>query len=119
MSINDLRNQCMKMVPACSNHFVECMKHESIYYNKDSMAVSLKSTYEIEKYIAENIMLGLINLHHQWDFNCAKYYIVNGCELSDEQLEIVKNICRYNICILNGAGGTGKSFCTQAVINML
>lgn len=119
MSINDLRNQCMKMVPACSNHFVECMKHESIYYNKDSMAVSLKSTYEIEKYIAENIMLGLINLHHQWDFDCAKYYIVNGCELSDEQLEIVKNICRYNICILNGAGGTGKSFCTQAVINML
>lgn len=119
MSINDLRSQCMKMVPACSNHFVECMKHESIYYNKDSMAVSLKSTYEIEKYIAENIILGLTNLHHQWDFDCAKYHIVNGCELSDEQLEIVKNICRYNICILNGAGGTGKSFCTQAVINML
>lgn len=119
MSINELRNQCMKLVPACSNHFVECMKHESIYYNKESMVVSLKSTYEIEKYIAENIVLGLSNTQNKWEFDYKKYHLVNGCELSDEQLEIVKNICRYNVCILNGAGGTGKSFCTQAVINML
>ena len=119
MSINELRNQCMKLVPACSNHFVECMKHESIYYNKESMVVSLKSTYEIEKYIAENIVLGLSNTRNKWEFDYKKYHLVNGCELSDEQLEIVKNICRYNVCILNGAGGTGKSFCTQAVINML
>lgn len=119
MSINDLRNQCMKLVPACSNHFVECMKHESIYYNKESMIVSLKSTYEIEKYIAERIVEGLANTDNRWDFDYTKYRIINGCELSDEQLEIVKNICRYNVCILNGAGGTGKSFSTQAVINML
>lgn len=119
MSINDLRNQCMKLVPACAKHFVDCMKHESIYYDKDSMIVSLKSTYEIEKYIAERIVTGLANTRNRWDFDYKKYHIVNGCELSDEQLEIVKNICKYNVCILNGAGGTGKSFSTQAVINML
>lgn len=119
MTITDLRNQCMKLVPACSHHFVECMKHESIYYDKDSMVVSLKSTYEIEKYIAEKVIAGLINTKNKWDFDYKKYHLVNGCELSDEQLEIVKNICNYNVCILNGAGGTGKSFSTQAVINML
>lgn len=119
MTITDLRNQCMKLVPACSHHFVECMKHESIYYDKDSMVVSLKSTYEIEKYIAEKVITGLINTKNKWDFDYKKYHPVNGCELSDEQLEIVKNICNYNVCILNGAGGTGKSFSTQAVINML
>lgn len=119
MTITDLRNQCMKLVPACSHHFVECMKHESIYYDKDSMVVSLKSTYEIEKYIAEKVITGLINTKNKWDFDYKKYHLVNGCELSDEQLEIVKNICNYNVCILNGAGGTGKSFSTQAVINML
>ena len=119
MAITDLRNQCMKLVPACSHHFVECMKHESIYYDKDSMVVSLKSTYEIEKYIAEKVIAGLINTKNKWDFDYKKYHLVNGCELSDEQLEIVKNICNYNVCILNGAGGTGKSFSTQAVINML
>ena len=119
MTITDLRNQCMKLVPACSHHFVECMKHKSIYYDKDSMVVSLKSTYEIEKYIAEKVITGLINTKNKWDFDYKKYHLVNGCELSDEQLEIVKNICNYNVCILNGAGGTGKSFSTQAVINML
>ena len=61
----------------------------------------------------------MINTKNKWDFDYKKYHLVNGCELSDEQLEIVKNICDYNVCILNGAGGTGKSFSTQAVINML
>ena len=119
MTITDLRNQCSKLVPACSHHFVDCMKHESIYYNKDLMVVSLKRTYEIEKYIAEKIIAGLTNIKNRWDFDYKKYHIVNGCELSEEQLEIVKNVCNYNVCILNGAGGTGKSFSTQAVINML
>ena len=119
MSINELRNQCMKLVPACSNHFVECMKHESIYYNKESMVVSLRSTYEIEKYIAENILLGVSNNQNKWNFNYKKYHLVNDCELSDEQIQIVKNICESNICILNGNAGCGKSFSTQAVINML
>ena len=119
MSITDLRNQCMTLTPACSNHFVECMKHDSIYYDKDIMAVSLKSTYNIENYIAKNIILGLLNKNNKWNFDYNKYRFVNGCELSEEQIEVVKNICKYNICILNGAAGTGKSFCTQAVINML
>ena len=118
-TITDLRNQCIKLVPSCSQHFVDCIKHESIYYDKDLMIVSLKSTYEIEKYISEKMISGLINTKNKWDFDYKKYNVVNGCELSEEQLKIVKNICDYNICILNGAGGTGKSFSTQAVINML
>ncbi len=119
MSINELRNQCMKMVPACSEHFVECIKNKNIYYSKESMIVALKSTYETEKYIAENLIYGLTYTKNAWGFDYTQYHTVDGCELSDEQLEVVKNVCRYNVCILNGAGGTGKSFCTQAVINML
>lgn len=119
MSIDDLRNQCMKLVPACSAHFVECMKHESIYYDKEIMVVSLDKTYKVEKYIAERIITGVTETKNVWDFDYKKYHVVNGCELSEEQIKIVKNICKYNICILNGAGGTGKSFSTQAVINML
>lgn len=119
MSISDLRNQCIKLVPACSDNFVECMKHESIYYDKDKMAVSLRSTYDVEKYISEKIIDGLSNTKNKWDFDFKKYHVVDGCELSDEQLKIVENICKYNVCILNGAAGTGKSFSTQSVINML
>lgn len=119
INIAELRNQCVKLVPACANHFAECMKHESIYYDKDSMVTSLKTTYDLEKYIADRIISGLCKSNNKWDYDSEKYRIVNECGLSDEQIQIVKNICRYNICILNGAGGTGKSFSTQAVINML
>lgn len=119
INITELRNQCVKLVPACANHFVECMKHESIYYNKESLITSLKTTYDLEKYIADSIVDGLYKTNNKWEYNHEKYRVVNGCELSDEQIQIVKNICDFNICILNGAGGTGKSFSTQAVINML
>lgn len=119
INIADLRNQCIKMVPACAHHFVDCMKHESIFYNKNCMIASLSSTYDTEEYIADNIINGLANKKNVWDFDCSKYRFINGCELSDEQVKITENICRYNISILNGAGGTGKSFSTKAVIQML
>lgn len=119
ISITDLRNRCIKMVPACAHHFVDCMKHEAIFYDKDCMIASLRSTYDTEEYIADNIINGLVNKKNVWDFDCSKYRFINGCKLSDEQVKITENICRYNICILNGAGGTGKSFSTQAVIQML
>lgn len=119
INITDLRNQCIKMVPACAHHFVDCMKHESIFYDKNCMIASLRSTYDTEEYIADNIINGLANMKNVWDFDCSKYRFINGGELSDEQVKITENICRYNICILNGAGGTGKSFSTKAVIQML
>lgn len=118
MGIIPLREQVMKLTPSCADHFVECLKHDSVYYEKDRLIVSLKSTYEIEKYIAEQILYGL-SVNNKWDFDCSKYDTVDGCVLSDEQKQVVKNVCENNICILNGAAGTGKSFSTQAVIQML
>ena len=119
MNIVDLRNQCMKLTPACSDLFVDCIKHESIIYDKDTMCVSLKSTYETESAIAETIIDGLKN-NISWDYDIEKYRIIdNDCELSDEQIKILEYICKYNICILNGSGGTGKTFSTQAIIHML
>lgn len=119
MNIVDLRNQCMKLTPACSDLFVDCIKHKSIIYDKDTMCVSLKSTYETENAIAETIIDGLKN-NISWDYDIEKYRIIdNDCELSDEQIKILEYICKYNICILNGSGGTGKTFSTQAIIHML
>ena len=53
------------------------------------------------------------------DYNVEKYRAVDGIALSDEQMQAVSNVCNYNISILNGAAGTGKSFSTQAIIKML
>ena len=119
MDIVDLRNQCMKLTHACSDLFVDCIKHESIIYDRDTMNVALKSTYDTEQCIANAIIEGL-RQNTKWNFNIEKYRTVNnGCELSTEQIKILDYICKYNICILNGSGGTGKTFSTQSVIQML
>jgi exodeoxyribonuclease V alpha subunit len=118
MSITELRNQIMKMCPACSHHFVSCIKFKDIYYDKEQMVVALQYTYEKEKYIAENIISGL-SVNNIWNFDYSEYNTVNGCILSEEQTKILDLVCKNNICILNGSAGVGKSFSTQAIINML
>ena len=62
MNLADLRQQCLKMVPACANHFVDVIKDDNIYYNKDDMTVALKKTYETEKYIADTILSNVYNM---------------------------------------------------------
>lgn len=119
MNLADLRKACMQLVPACSYHFVEAVKSDSIYYNKETMDVALKKTHDVEYQIAKTLLRYLKENNNVWDYDIEKYRTVNGSVLSDEQIQAVENVCKYSISILNGAGGTGKSFSTQAVINML
>lgn len=119
MNLADLRQQCYDMVPSCADHFVNAIQDDAIYYDKHTMSIAIASTFKKEKYIAYVIMNNIYNPNNVWDFDVEKYRKVGEFELSDEQMMSVKYLCKYNISILNGAGGTGKSFSTQAVINML
>ena len=119
MNLADLRQQCLKMVPSCAEHFVNVVKDENIYYNKDNMEVSLRATYETEKYIADTILSNLKNDNNIWDFDVQKYRAVGEFELSDEQMQILDVVCKNNIAILNGFAGAGKTASTQGIINML
>ena len=119
MNLADLRAEMMKLVPACANHFVTAVKADEIHYNKNTMDVALSRTYNLEHKIAQTILYVLHTKKDEWDCDIEKYRTVNGSTLSDEQMGAVANVCKYPISILNGAGGTGKSFSTQAVINML
>ena len=119
MNLADLRKECMQLVPSCSHHFVEVIKDKSIYYNKDTMDVALKKTYDVEYQIAKTLIHNLKKNNNVWNYDVEKYRNVGGFELSDEQMQATKNVCKYSISILNGAGGTGKTASTQAIINML
>lgn len=119
MNLADLRQQCLKIVPSCVEHFVDAIKDDNIYYNKDNMEVSLRSTYETEKYIANTILSNLKNENNVWDFDVQKYKAVGEFELSDEQIQILDVVCKNNIAILNGFAGAGKTASTQGIINML
>ena len=119
MNLADLRQQCLKLVPACSEHFVDVIKDNNIYYNKDNMEVALRTTYETEKYIADTILSNLHNDSNVWDFDVQKYKAVGEFELSNEQMQILDVVCKNNIAILNGFAGAGKTASTQGIINML
>lgn len=119
MNLADLRQQCYDMVPSCADHFVNAIQDDAIYYDKYTMSIALSSTFKKEKYIAYVIMNNIYNPNNVWDFDVEKYSKDGEFELSDEQMMAVEYLCKYNISILNGAGGTGKSFSTQAVIKML
>ena len=119
MNLADLRSQCIKLVPACADHFVEVIKHKWIYYNKDSLDVALKWTYDTEKYIADTIISALQSDQIKWDFDVEKYRNIDDMTLTDEQINAIKNVCKYNISILNGFSGSGKTSSTQAIIKML
>ena len=115
----DIRSQVIKLTPECSEHFVEAIRNENIYYNKDTMDIALKKTYECEQYVANRILFGLKNTYNIWDYDINKYKKVGEFELSDEQMQILSLICNNNICILNGFGGAGKTHSTKGIINML
>lgn len=121
-NLADIRSECIKMIPSSVKHFASSIKDDAIYYSKESMSIALKKTYEDELYIAKTIADNLDNVSKSgdmWDYDVEKYRVVEGFELSDEQMMAVGNLCKHTISILNGAGGCGKSFSTQAIINML
>ena len=121
MNLADLRTKCMKLVPACSDHFVEAIKNKDIYYDKSTMNCALKKTYDIEKNVAQIIVsvLHYQNDNNKWRCDKEKYRKVDNVELSDEQLQVLTNLCDNPISILNGAGGTGKTMSTNAIVSML
>lgn len=119
MNLADLRQQCLKAVPAAAEHFVDAIKNNSIYYNKETMDVSLRQTYETEKYIADTILANLNNPNNVWDYDIERYRTVGEFELSDEQIQILDVVCKNSIAILNGFAGAGKTYSTKGVLNML
>lgn len=119
MNLADLRQQCLKIVPSCADHFVNVIKDDNIYYNKEDMTVALRKTYETEKYIADTILTNVHNTNNAWDFDVEKYRKVGEFELSDEQMQILDVVCKNNIAILNGFAGSGKTYSTKGIINML
>lgn len=118
MNLVDLRDTCLKLVPSCAHHFAEAAKYKDIYYDKTTMDIAFKNTYNTEKAIAETIYnnIGECNI---LDCDIEKYRNVGEFNLSDAQLSVVDCVRKNKIVVLNGFAGVGKSLSTKAVINML
>lgn len=114
----DIRSEVIKLTPECAEHFVEAIRDRNIYYNKETMDIALRKTYECEKYIADSIKYGL-SINRKWNFDWKQYQNKGKFNLSDEQIELLHSICENNIVILTGGAGMGKSSSTEMLIKML
>lgn len=115
----DIRSECLKLTPECIDYFPEAVKSEDIYLNKDKLEIALMRTYDTERYICNNIKERLKNTANVWSFNTELYRNINGIDLSDEQMCLLKSVCNNNFTVLTAPAGCGKSFSTKALINML
>lgn len=116
---DELKTEIIELVEEAYKHFVTCIKNDEFFVlNRELKAIARKFTYESEVYIQEKITNMLEN-PIKWDIDTSKYAYVDDNKLTDDQQGILKEVCNSSISLLAGYGGTGKSYSTQAVINML
>ena len=117
MITQDLIKEVKNLAPECFGNVVDVLKDKDKYILKTPY-VTRKNIYDTEVYIAETLKFALnIKNNIKWNFDISKYQ--QEFKLTDEQFSILENICNNNISVLNGAGGTGKSFTIKAVLQML
>lgn len=120
LSIKDLREECYKLTPQCIEKFVEVIKlnKETIYVDEQSKTVSRKLTYDSELYIS-NTIKSMLNQNIKWNIQFELYRNDNDIFLTDEQMGVLENCCKYNVSLLTAPAGSGKSQSIKNVINML
>jgi exodeoxyribonuclease V alpha subunit len=98
----------------CMQYF-DTVLDECPYIYKDEEFVALHSTYRTEERIAHSIN-NLRTYKTHWHIDIEKYRnIKEGVTATDNQLKAVANVCKFNVSILNGYAGSGKT----ETINML
>lgn len=119
MSIKMFQKECITLAKDAIDNLAKVIKSsEDIYFDKETLRIARTNTYETEKYIADRIKNGLKN-NIVWNYNIEKYRDVDGSNLTDSQMLTMEYICKNNIVVLRGYAGSGKSFSTKALINLL
>lgn len=111
-------NMTKEFAPESIGHFGKAIKNDKIHYDRASETVSLLSTYLCEQIISENIISRIKN-PHPCDMNLKDFKVVDGMELTDEQCKILQMAGQYDVMMLTGPAGVGKSSSVRALIRML
>lgn len=119
MSILDFRKECLELTPQAIEHFVDIIKEDKhFYFSAKDGIIARQIAYDTELYIANKLQSMLSN-NRAYNFNYAIYQDDGDIQLTDEQLNALGNLCKYNVSLLLGSAGAGKSFTTKAILNML
>jgi len=119
MSLKMFQKECLTYAKEAGSNLAPVIKGcDEIFFDKDTLRISKKQTYETELLIAEKILKGLSE-NRTWDIDINKYRMIGDSELTDDQMKTMEYVCKNNIVILQGYGGCGKTYSAKAIINML
>lgn len=119
VKVGELKKQFEILVPEAIANLPLILKSDNdVIFDRESLSVCRKETYETEKYIAEKIKEGL-SINTEWDCDCSKFRSLDGFDLTTDQCKTSEFMCKHNIVMLVGYGGAGKSSSTQAFVNLL
>ena len=118
MKVEDLKAKVSAYVKEASVFFNAMIEEECFYYDKTEQTIGLIETYNLEKYIAKRIVEANKN-PILWNFDLSKYTKLGEFNLTEEQQNAQKFLCKNNVVILNGPAGSGKSSSIKSLTNML
>ena len=119
VKVGELKKQFEILVPEAIANLPLILKGDNdVIFDRETLSVCRKETYETEKYIAEKIKEGL-QINTEWDCDCSKFRSLDGFDLTTDQCKTSEYMCKHNIVMLVGYGGAGKSSSTQAFVNLL
>ena len=113
-----VQNVTQEAVPESIGYFDLVVDNERIHWDKATDTLALYQTYVCEREIAENIIERVKN-PRPCSMNWQSFKTVDGMELTDEQCEILKMVAQYDVMMLTGNAGSGKTSSTRALIRML
>lgn len=120
-TIKELFDMSYELAAEAINHFQDVLKKdEEIYLEMETKRVALRKTYECELDIA-NMLKELMSPDNAKaiPFKTESYKQVDGFDLTEDQCKILDYVAQYRVCILSGYGGTGKTFSSNAVVQMV
>ena len=111
--------QAIELAPEASRHFTEVIKtNKRLRVDKETKSIAMTSAFKAEVEILRRILYFKTN-NKELDIDCTKYSMVDNFPLTEEQMGTTANFCKFNFSMLEGWAGTGKSFSTSALIDLL
>jgi len=95
-----------------------CENSELIYFNSENNDVAIMSTYLGEVKVADFVKEKLSN-NIELDIDWNKYKKIGEFEMSDMQMKGLENFCKYNISIIAGVAGGGKTVSVRNLIALM
>jgi exodeoxyribonuclease V alpha subunit len=116
MLYNDFKSELEAYDPYLCINIDEIITQNSIKFHYENNWIGLTNTWVAECGIAQFVKEKL-KQNNILDCDWSKYKKVDEFELTNTQLNSIKNLCKYSISLLVGYSGSGKSSCLKAITN--